>query len=250
MTMLRELQPGLWLTELELEDFDVRGAVLLGSRRAVVWDTLSHPRDMAGVSELVAGRPLSVVYSHADWDHVWGTAALRADEVVGHATCLERFSDDVPATLKRKLVERPQHWGDVRLIPPNRTFQSDLTIELGDLTLVLHHLPGHTPDCCVGFIPERGLLLMGDCVETPLPVVNAGSPFEAWIAGLAAWAVDERVHTVIPAHGPVGGRELVTRTIAYLSALLSGESPEAPAALTDFYRETHERNQRHAPRCL
>jgi glyoxylase-like metal-dependent hydrolase (beta-lactamase superfamily II) len=244
MTHLTELQPGLWLTELQLEEFDVRGAVLLGSGRAVVWDTLSHPRDMAGVPDLVGGRPVTIVYSHADWDHVWGTAGLPPGDVVAHTTCLERFSHDVPLTLEKKLAERPDLWTGVRLVPPNRTFESEMTIDLGDLWLVLHHLPGHTRDCCVGFIPERGILLMGDTVETPFPVINAGSPLEAWIGRLEEWADDDRVKTVIPAHGPIGGREIIRNTIHYLKTLLSGEEPPVPTTLTAFYRETHENNLR------
>ncbi|MBA3874498.1 MAG: hypothetical protein H0X30_35660, partial [Anaerolineae bacterium] len=43
---LSELRPNLWLTELNLDDFDVRGAVIIGENRVMVWDTLSHPRDM------------------------------------------------------------------------------------------------------------------------------------------------------------------------------------------------------------
>lgn len=244
MTLLKELQPGLWLTELQLEEFDVRGVVLLGSERAVVWDTLSHPRDMGGVPELVGGRPVTIVYSHADWDHVWGTAGLPPGEVVAHAACLERFSDDVPATLDKKLGERPDLWTDVRLIPPSRTFESELTLDLGDLWLVIHHLPGHTRDCCVGFVPERGLLLMGDTVETPFPVINEAGALEIWIDRLEEWAGDDRVRTVIPAHGPIGGREILRNTIHYLKTLQSGGEPQVPATLTAFYRETHENNRR------
>lgn len=244
MTLLKELQPGLWLTELQLEEFDVRGAVLMGSERAVVWDTLSHPRDMSGVPELVGGRPVTIVYSHADWDHVWGTAGLPLAETIGHISCLDRFSDDVPVTLEKKRGEQPDRWTDVRLIPPNRTFESELTLDLGDLWLVLHHLPGHTRDCCVGFIPERGILLMGDTVETPFPVINEGSALEAWIERLEEWADDDRVRTVIPAHGPVGGREIIRNTIHYLKTLQAGGEPQVPATLTAFYRETHDRNRR------
>lgn len=45
-----------------------------GRRRALVWDTLSHPRDMAGWLPLISPLELVIVYSHADWDHIWGTA--------------------------------------------------------------------------------------------------------------------------------------------------------------------------------
>ncbi|RIK55767.1 hypothetical protein DCC62_31070 [candidate division KSB1 bacterium] len=74
MTILKKFRPGLWLTELHLDDFDVRGAVIIGEKSAVVWDSLSHPRDMQPVRVLLAQKDWQLVYSHADWDHVWGTA--------------------------------------------------------------------------------------------------------------------------------------------------------------------------------
>jgi len=40
--VLKEFRPGLWLTEASLDDFEVRGAVIIGAERAVIWDSLSH----------------------------------------------------------------------------------------------------------------------------------------------------------------------------------------------------------------
>ena len=95
-------RPGLWLTELANEVIEVRGALVLGERAALVWDTLSHPRDMTSVQPLLAGKQIFIVYSHADWDHVWGTAGLSgAASIIGHHACASRFADptDVEATL-------------------------------------------------------------------------------------------------------------------------------------------------------
>lgn len=246
MTTLRELEPGLWLTELSLEQFDVRGAVILGSRGALVWDTLSHPRDMAPVAELVAGRPVTIVYSHADWDHIWGMAGLAAAPIVGQAACLERFQEDVPVTLEQRLAEQPELWNGVRLIPPDSTFARERILDIGGLSLVLHHLPGHTRDCCVGYVPEWGVLLMGDTVETPFPVVNDATALSGWISGLERWADEPAVRVVVPAHGAVGGREVIAGTLAYLRGLLAGREPTVPNDLSDFYRDTHAANRRAA----
>lgn len=56
-TTLRTLHHDVWLTELVLGDFDVRGAVVAGEKRVLVWDTLSHPRDMEGVRALAGNKP-------------------------------------------------------------------------------------------------------------------------------------------------------------------------------------------------
>jgi glyoxylase-like metal-dependent hydrolase (beta-lactamase superfamily II) len=243
------LRPGFWLVETDLEDFQLRGAVLVGAERAVVWDTLARPRDMAGVAELTSGLPLSVVYSHGDWDHVWGTAGLARpwDDILAHLSCAERFLKEIPGTLKEKQSESPGVYDGVRLLPPTRTFRATLTMELGGVTLELHHLPGHTPDSVVGFLPEWGILLAGDAVETPLPFLNPGSPIEPWAESLEDWSERlekaEEPSIVIPSHGQIGGPELLRENAGYLRKLLAGRDPGIREGLNPFYRETHASNQ-------
>lgn len=240
------LDDGIWLTRVPLDEYDVRGALLVGHRRAAVWDTLSRPRDMLPWLPLIGNRELVVVYSHADWDHIWGTAGLPEARggVFAHARARDRFATDVPATLAREQTAQPGGWDDVVLVPPTEVFDAECSIDLGGLTLTLHHLPGHTVDCIVGFIPERGVLLAGDTVETPCPVVPADSPLDVWIAELRRWAGDERVRTVVPAHGVIGGCEILRRNVEYLDALRSGHPIEPTGPLTPFYLETHATNLR------
>jgi len=247
MTTISEFRPGLFLAELQLPDFAVRGAVIIGAQHAVIWDSLSHPRDMQPVKSLLTQKSWALVYSHADWDHCWGTAGLPGGgkSIIGHANCLARFSEDVPIELQQKKSAQPGAWDEVVLIPPTITFDQELSLDLGGLTLSLHHLPGHTRDCIVGFIPEWGVLLAGDTVETPLPVINAGSPVEAWIAELQNLAQNDRVQQVIPSHGIIAGRELLRQNIAYLQNLQNGEPAKLPEKLDGFYRETHQNNLLH-----
>jgi glyoxylase-like metal-dependent hydrolase (beta-lactamase superfamily II) len=244
MSELHTLDTNIWFTDVVLGDYDVRGVLLVGEQRAVVWDTLSHPRDMRGYQPLIGGRELVIVYSHADWDHVWGTAGLPYQNaaILAHRSCRARFAEDVPATLRAKQVAEPGAWDDVTLVAPDRVFDDSSSLDLGSMTLVLHHLPGHTQDCIVGFVPERGLLLMGDAAETPFPVVPEGSPLQQWIAELRRWERDPRVRTVIPAHGAIGGREILQRNIGYLQGLLDEQPIDVIGPLTDFYRNTHQSN--------
>ncbi|MCG3118491.1 MAG: hypothetical protein ALAOOOJD_00705 [bacterium] len=247
MTALKEFRPGLWLTQAHLEDFDVRGAVIAGEKYAVVWDSLSHPRDMPPLLPLLSQKDWLLVYTHADWDHIWGTAGLPYHDkmIIGHAHCSARFRQEAPAELREKQHTQPGVWDEVRLVPPTKTFQNTLDLELGGLTLQLQHLPGHTLDCIVGFIPEWGILLAGDTVETPLPVINAESPIDRWIAALQRWENDTRVQHVIPAHGAIGGRELLRQNIVYLQNLRAGLPPAVPDDLDGFYRKTHAENLRY-----
>jgi glyoxylase-like metal-dependent hydrolase (beta-lactamase superfamily II) len=248
MSTLRALDQHIWIAEVTLREYDVRGALLVGDGRALVWDTLSHPRDMRPYLALINDLDLVIAYSHADWDHIWGTAGLPHGRtvVLGHRGCLERFSTDVPVTLDQKQAAEHGSWDDVRLVAPTQVFEDETTLDLGSMSVTIHHLPGHTPDCCVAFVPERGLLLAGDTAEMPCPVVPEGCPLDGWIAGLERWAGDSRVQTVVPAHGPVGGREILEHNIRYLRGLRDGRPIDITGPLTDFYRDTHESNLRAA----
>jgi glyoxylase-like metal-dependent hydrolase (beta-lactamase superfamily II) len=231
---------------LVLDEFDVRGAVIIGDNRIMVWDTLSHPRDMQSVAVLAAGKPIDVVYSHADWDHCWGTVGLAAETIVAHHLCAERFqSGDVKDSLTEKQAEQPGQWETVILMPPTVTFDPMLSLDLGSLTVELHHLPGHTEDCLVAWIPEWGVLLAGDTVETPLPYLNTNSVglLHEWIAHLASWSSKQELHHVIPSHGDIGDRSVIDQTLAYLRDLQAGKSPTVSAHMTTFYTETHANNQ-------
>ncbi len=238
---LKKFNDQIWLTEVELDGYQVRGALILGEWDAVLVDTLSHPRDMAPLLPMIQGRELTIVYTHADWDHIWGTGGLpwETARIIGHEACLERFDTDVPATLLEQQGEQPGRWDEIQLIRPTQTFAREYCLGGG---MTLHHLPGHTQDSIVVFLEKQGILFMGDTVETPFPCLEKGTPLCLWIAGLERWEGDPRVQTVIPAHGDMGGPEIIRQNIAYLQVLSEGEVPDVFEPMTDFYRHTHGAN--------
>lgn len=243
---------------------------MVGERAGLVWDTLGRPRDIQGVEDLIGGLPFTVVYSHGDWDHVWGTSGLSVDPqgVLAHEGCLDRFQREIPQTLAERREGAPGLYDDVVLVPPTGTVREGQKLGLGGISVEFHSLPGHTPDSIVGFCPESGVLLAGDAVEAPLPFLNPGSPLDVWARHLDRWrqrlegwrlgssddsglrpeaALEherrESGPLVIPAHGPPGGPELLGANAAYLRALQAGAEPEVPGELSPFYRETHENNR-------
>jgi glyoxylase-like metal-dependent hydrolase (beta-lactamase superfamily II) len=242
---VRELHRGLHVIESHVDEFDVRCAVVSGSDGALVWDTLAHPEQMRPIPALVVTRVVTVAYSHADWDHVWGVAALPAGgEIVAHEHCAARFRHEVPEELARRRAVEPGRWKEVQVRPPTQTFTTTLEVDLGGVAVQLSHLPGHTPDCCVAWIPAWGVLLAGDAVETPLPLLNDGTAIPAWLRGLRAWEEQEALELVVPAHGRIGGPELLAETRTYLEALQQGATPPRLGDLPAFYRRAHAENVR------
>jgi glyoxylase-like metal-dependent hydrolase (beta-lactamase superfamily II) len=132
----------------------------------------------------------------------------------------------------------------VRLIPPTLSFHRRMEVDLGGITVELHALRGHTEDCIVAFIPQWGILLAGDTVETPLPYLNTADKLtlDDWIDGLAGWAEHDRMQTMIPAHGEIGGKSVIENNVRYLRDLRDQKAPHVPSQLDAFYTETHANN--------
>ncbi len=244
MRHIQELQPNLYSLELKLPELSARSLAVIGERHAVVWDTLTGAEDMATFEQVLAAKPFHVVYSHADWDHIWGTNGFSRPplDIIGHRSCLRRFAQDVPTTLRDMQLAEPGRWDGIELIPPNMTFSSRMSLDLGGVTLELHHLPGHTPDCIVGWIPQWGVLLGGDAIETPLPIVNDAALLADWLRALEQWARNRALGSAIPTHGSVAGRESLDSTVDYLRRLMTGDDFAFTAQPDDFYRQTHQNN--------
>jgi glyoxylase-like metal-dependent hydrolase (beta-lactamase superfamily II) len=242
-----ELQPGIYLALRPLEQMEgggaVRAALLLGERRAVVVDTLTCPEDMAPLQALIGahGRPYIVVNTHADWDHFWGNAAFPGAPIVGHCIARERIlkpTADEVAEIDGLRAESPAQFANAALVAPDITFETTMAIDLGGMTAELHHLPGHTADCLLVYVPERHLLYAGDCAEDPFPLLHSG-PLDGWIAGLRHWA-ERDVETVVPAHGAIGGAGLLRDNADYLESLTRGGA--APEGVGPFYARGHAEN--------
>lgn len=235
--------------EIDTGDFSVRSVLVQGKKFSLVFDTLTHPRDMAGFADTCGEQPRFVVYSHADWDHIQGTAALGNALVIGQRECGMRFLGEAQQTLAEFQAKEPDKWEAVRLIPPDITFDRHLDLDLGGLTVSLHALPGHTQDSIVAFIPGMELLLAGDTVELPCPCVPAGCNLDKWVRSLTRWREHAGVRTIIPSHGPSGGKEILDRAIDYLNGLRQGTPCPLPEDAPPFYVKTHEDNLRNCNLC-
>ena len=238
------MPPHYIVHEIHTGMFPVCSVLIHGQRHQLLWDTLSHPRHLSAIRPALHKSCL-VAYSHADWDHVQGTAALDCAVVVGHRECARRFECEAPRTLRDLQAREPGMWDGVHLVPPTVIFDGQLDLDLGGCTVHLRHLPGHTPDSIVAFIPELALLLAGDAAELPCPDVPENCHLDGWIHGLEYWEGHDGVRYVIPSHGPVGGREILSRTAAYLRALRDGAPLDLPRDASEFYMRTHAENLRH-----
>lgn len=90
---------------------------------------------------------------------------------------------------------------------PTLAFTHELELFLSEPVL-FKHFGGHSPGSSVVYFPQRRLLFTGDLVFAGRVPFMGQAEFRCWLAALTeleGWDVD----TVVPGHGPQGGKELL-----------------------------------------
>jgi glyoxylase-like metal-dependent hydrolase (beta-lactamase superfamily II) len=209
------------------------GLVVGDGASAVVdtpWDQVRAREILAAMAPHVKGAPVRLaVNTHSDGDHWWGNAELPGDAtIVTSAESLEAMKEDATpkdlvrmrraARLSARIPGRagelgryvrdmlgPFRFQDVRLRPPDRTFDDRAVEEVGGRTLELRTVgPAHTMGDLVVHVPDAGVVFAADVLFVGVAPVMWAGPVENWIAALeAVLALD--APTVVPGHGPVCG---------------------------------------------
>jgi glyoxylase-like metal-dependent hydrolase (beta-lactamase superfamily II) len=204
--------------------------IVVGDRAALVVDTGMGPRNGRRVLERareLTDRPLLLTLTHFHPEHGFGAQVFEREATIvynreqaeelaakgaGYVDMFRGFGDAVAAQLE-----------DVELIAPHVVYDGSATIDLGGVTVDLSHVGlAHTRGDQVVLIRERGVLFTGDLVETRLfPIFPWFPPQDVDVSGSRWIAVLERIEqlgaeVVVPGHGEVGGRELVSAVREYM----------------------------------
>jgi len=186
----------------------------------------------------------TAIFTHGHVDHAYGLSAFLSEGqdtpvVIGHEAMPARFARYEATAAHNKAVNARQFGGTVSadtgaewvspLIPPNRLYADELTIEVGGVTFELYHARGETDDHTWVYCPERKVLCPGDLIIWGVP--NAGNPQKVqrypwdWAAALRAMAAKEPA-SLAPGHGGpvIDDTELVgrilTETADYLELIV------------------------------
>ena len=131
-------------------------------------------------------------------------------EVIGQKLLQKRYDDlapsfNTPEAIERMKTDDPDSvWlmahPDYPLNPITRTFESSLTLHLGNQRIELVHMPGHTAPQTSVVLPNEGVVFTGDNIfHRCRTFIQEGDPWE-WLAALEnIRALD--VETIVPGHG-------------------------------------------------
>ena len=156
--------------------------LIVGETKAVLIDTGWGYGDLRSLVESITDLPITLIASHAHPDHIGGDAQF------GEAYLNERdfhmVATQSAVELRRNLMmkygpsdfqENADLWIQPRIelyIPLNE----DITFNLGGLTILPFHVPGHSPGNMVFIIPEERIAIFGDAISHPTLIVFDNSP--------------------------------------------------------------------------
>ena len=205
--------------------------IVVGDRATLVVDTGLGARNGAIVvkqAEKLAKAPnLYLTTTHFHPEHAMGEQAfpprtviirpaVQQDEMNQHATEMLELFRGFSAQSKELLA-------DVKLRPPDITFDKELKLDLGGVTARLMWLgPAHTRGDELIFVLEDSVLLPGDIVQDKI-VPNMPSDdgsVKGWLAILDQLE-PLKPRFVVPDHGALGDGSLIAKERAFLADLQS-----------------------------
>jgi glyoxylase-like metal-dependent hydrolase (beta-lactamase superfamily II) len=190
-------------------ELDLTTGLVLGGERALVIDTggdRAQGAELAAAVRGVSALPVTVVLTHAHFDHCFGTAAFLPAPVLAHPGCRTAL-DRTAAAQREHWVAHYRREGDARTaealaatepVPPDPVPAS---LDLGGREVVLVAPgPGHTDHDLAVQVPDARVLFAGDLLESGAPPDYADAHPLDWADAVAALlALD--ADTYVPGHG-------------------------------------------------
>jgi glyoxylase-like metal-dependent hydrolase (beta-lactamase superfamily II) len=225
-------------------ELDLTTGLVLGGGRALVIDTRGDREqgaELAAAVRAVTARPVTVVLTHAHFDHCFGTAAFLPAPVLAHPGCRAALGRTGAAQRRRWAAHYRAH-GSVATaaaleatdpVPPD---PAPAALDLGgrDVVLVAPG-PGHTDHDLAVHVPDAGVVFAGDLLESGAPPDHEDAHPVGWADAVAALLTLD-AGTYVPGHGdPMTPAQARTQhaelevVAALARAVVAGEIAEAEA---------------------
>lgn len=241
-------------------ELDLTVGLVVGAERALAIDTRgdgAQGAELAGAVREVTGLPLSVVITHAHFDHCFGTAGF-LDATGGPAPVYAQRG--CAGRLRDTAEEQRAHWtryyrqrgdrdtaaalADTRVAFPDSPVDQAADVDLGGRVVrLLHPGPGHTDHDLTVHLPDVNLLFAGDLVEEGAPPDFEDAHPLRWPDALDT-LLSLRPELVVPGHGDpvttafVAGQRAELITVAELCrAVAAAELTQADAEAISPYPE-------------
>ena len=209
--------------------YDQNIGLVLGRGEALLIDTRStygQAREIVADLRSLTSDPVTVVVdTHGHFDHAFGNAIFRPASIWGQEGCvafMERTGETRKATIAAETPELAGQLDEVVIDPPDHTFTTDATVEVGGREVGLRFLGrGHTDHDIVITVQGTDVVFAGDLLENgSVPFYGDAYPIDwaATAAGLARLVVSQG-GVVVPGHGNHAGRAFADAQAASIAAV-------------------------------
>jgi cyclase len=232
-TELRQLAPKVYAYQQRggpgISSFGISNAgMIAGDDHLMAIDGLGAPLQtkafIAAAKQATGGKTFGrLINTHHHADHVSGNQFFSPIEIVSHPYCRQEVLKTV-ATAPRTWEKR-EGWADGteerKVVPPNATFEDQITYYYGDTAVELRFVgPAHTWGDVVAYLPQHKILFAGDIAFFYVAPFAHNGHVTKWLEMVdKIMAMD--VETIVPGHGPIGGKKELVEMAEYFHLLKS-----------------------------
>jgi cyclase len=209
-----EVAPGLFFQYHHQES---NNAWLVTDDGVLVIDTRQHPRraeELLAAIRKTTDKPIRwVINTHAHGDHYFGNSVFKREGAtfIAHRDTAGMMQHHYGLEMKRRqgyFKQRQFDPGEVVLVPPDVTFDSTLTLNLGGRTVELLYLgAGQNPgDTFVRFPKERVLFAGGPFSKQSWPNPSFTPSMTRWV-GILRKIAEMDVDIYLGGHGDIGSKD-------------------------------------------
>lgn len=218
----------LWVVHSQtMEYFNAGAWISQGEALLIDPGVLPHEIDLLAQTVREQGaQPVALLITHNHWDHVLGPEHFPGVKVLAHNNYPQ-----LTARYAEKIKYKVENWERENNVPRQEPFQiptadslfgEQAEIQIGALTLQLHHVPGHAADQLAVYHPGTQTIWTSDILcDTEIPFVshNLGI-YQQTLAALARLPIS----ALAPGHGwetqdPANIQARFTEDRAYLAGL-------------------------------
>ncbi len=224
-----EVAPGLFY---QYHHQEPNNAFLVTDEGVLVIDARQHPRraeELLATIRKYTDKPIKwVVNTHAHGDHYFGNSVFKREGAIfiAHRDTAGMMKSHLGIEMKRRMgyfKQRQYDPGEVKLVLPDVTFDSKLTLTLGGRTIELLYLgPGQNPgDTLVYFPKERVIFTGGPFSKNSWPNPSFTPSMSNWVEMLRKIAAMD-VDIYLGGHGDIGNKQDVLHEAQMLSDFDAG----------------------------
>ena len=200
-----------------------RGAnhgIVTTSDGIVLIDGPHKPSDALRLKADIARRgPLRYILNTEPHGDHWTANAFFDVPVVAHEGVRSRILEtDMTAHLARVATfgpDEPRLLEGYRANAPVITFQSEMTLHVGNHTFRMINMPGHTPYQAAVVVEEEGVVFTSDNVFCKVHTWLQEADPDLWSQALGSLR-ELRAETLVPGHGPVCDKRYLNEQDAFI----------------------------------